>query len=138
MRCDQCNKFVSYDEADPEVNILEISDDGTVTAEVRIVNTCAECGQDLKEATFDFSEEVNVSAHSGKGHELSVEEGSCERTQRSGYFKKGVFVPAGGRHAKTFYGVSLDYEVNCSCNSEFSITGTFADDVQASGMEELI
>lgn len=136
MRCPDCNKFVSYDEADPEVNDLEISDDGTVTAEVRIVNTCGGCGQDLKEATLDFSEEVDVSAHSGEGHDLSVEESSCERTQRSGYFKKGVFVPAGGRYAKTFYGASLSYTVTCSCSEGFKIEGVLEDDVQASGMDD--
>ena len=52
-RCSSCNKFVSFDESEPEVNNLEVDEDGHVTAEVRIVNACAECGEELTEANLE-------------------------------------------------------------------------------------
>jgi hypothetical protein len=138
MRCPDCNKFVAFDEADPEVDSLEISEDGTVTAEVRIVNNCADCGSELKEATFQLEEQVDIpEGHSGEGHQLEIEEAGAERTQRSGYYKKGEFVSAGGRYAKTYYGASVSYEITCECGA-LEISGTLEDDVQASGMDELV
>lgn len=139
MRCDQCNKFVSFEENEPEVDSLDVSDDGTVSASVRIVNSCIDCGQELKEATFEFETDhsAECAEHQGDGHELSVEENSVDRTARSGFFKKGIFVPAGGRYAKMFYGAELSYSVTCSCGN-LSIDDSFNDDVQASGMDELV
>jgi hypothetical protein len=62
MRCPDCNKFVSYDDTtEPEHN-LEINDNGDgsmqVTGDVKIVLTCAECGTELKEYTFEVDETV--------------------------------------------------------------------------------
>lgn len=57
MRCDQCNKFAAYDDStEPEVDLNFDADTGDVNAQVRIVLTHDECGQELKEANFDFSE----------------------------------------------------------------------------------
>lgn len=140
MRCDQCNKFVSFEEAEPEVNDLTVSEDGDVAASVRIVNQCQECGQELTETTFDLeaSHGDEIKEHKGKGHELEIEEDGCERTSRSGWFKKGQFVAAHGRYAKTFYGASLNYNITCSCGKLESVGGTLEDDCQASGMEQLV
>jgi hypothetical protein len=52
MRCPDCNKFVSFDEQEPEINSIEVDDSGNVSAEVRIVNACGDCGAELKEANF--------------------------------------------------------------------------------------
>jgi hypothetical protein len=139
MRCPDCNKFVAFDEADPEVDSLEISEDGAVTVGIRIVNTCADCGTELKEAMFELEEEAAIpDGHLDEGHELMIQECGSERTQRSGYIKKGVFVPAGGRYAKTFYGASVDYEITCSCGEMEPVQGTLMDDVQASSMDEMV
>jgi hypothetical protein len=140
MRCDQCNKFVSFEEAEPEVDSLEVSETGNVTANVRMVNQCADCGQDLKEATFDFDADHSdeCQGHQGEGHGLEIEENGVERTSKSGYFdrKKG-FVSSYGRYAKTFYGVEVSYKITCECG-ELEVEGSFTDEVQASGMEELV
>ena len=59
MRCDQCNKFAAYDDStEPEVDLNFDADTGDVNAQVRIVLTHDECGQELKEASFDFDETV--------------------------------------------------------------------------------
>lgn len=57
MRCPDCNKFASFDtETDPEINV-EVAEDGQITGDVRIVNTCAECSTELKEATLDVDDD---------------------------------------------------------------------------------
>jgi len=140
MRCPDCNKFVSFDEQEPEVESIEINEDGGVAASVRIVNACADCGTELKEATLDMEWEPpdgTLKDHIGKDHELSVGENGCERTSRSGYLKKGVFVSAFGRYAKTFYGAEVEFSITCSCGKLEAVEGSMADDVQASGMDEL-
>jgi len=83
----------------------------------------------------DHSEECKE--HDGKEHELSVEETSTERNCRSGYFKKGAFVSAGGRYAKTFYGAEIEYQITCSCG-KLKIDASMSDDIQASDMDELV
>lgn len=54
-RCPDCNKFVSFEEVEPEVNSLEVDSSGYVTAEIRIVNECADCSTELREANLDLS-----------------------------------------------------------------------------------
>jgi hypothetical protein len=110
MRCEQCQKFVSYDDStDPEVNNLEVDDAGRISGEVRIVLTCDECSTELKEASFEIDFEPDdaspygefLKKHDGKGHELSLEENSFELTSRQesqvkppGYH---VFISGGGK-----------------------------------------
>lgn len=139
MRCPDCNKFVSFNEEDPEVQSIDIDETGQVTIEVRIVNACADCGQELKDVTFTLEADHadDVKDHIGKGHELLIDEDGNERTQRSGYFKKGKFIPAYGRYAKSFYGASVNYTIACSCE-KLSVSGMAEDDVQGSAMDELV
>lgn len=122
-----CNRFVSNDEQDPEVESLECDGDGQVTAEVRIVNACAECSTELAEA--NFSPEVDLEAfagHSGDGHDVTVDEGDTERTSRT---------TGKGRGARTFYGFRVSFDVTCTCGATAS--GEMSDDVQASAMDSL-
>ena len=140
MRCSDCSKFVSLVEADAEVNSLEVDEDGHVTAEVRIANTCADCGGELTESSFDVDDTITMpDPVEGHMHDLQVEEVSCERTQPS-HDKppkpgvKGKATPA--RYRKTFYGFELEVRVTCSgCGLEEQLT--LADDIQASAMDTL-
>ena len=133
MRCDQCNKFAAYDDStEPEVNLDFDADTGDVTAQVRIVLTHDECGQELKEANFDFEESVPkevLTAHRGDGHDLDLDEGNAELTTRG---------EGSGRYMKTFYGAMLEVAVTCECSSEPVWSHCFEDDVQASHMDELV
>lgn len=135
MRCPDCSKFVGLEEGEPEVDDLDVGADGVVTASVRIVRTCAECGTELKEATFDLEsqplEEDVLKAHEGEGHELTAEETGSEMTSRSDG-KPGT--PS--RYRKSFYGAKVEYKITCSCGG-LEEEGSFEDEVQASGMDEL-
>lgn len=76
MRCPDCNKFVSMDNADPEVNQLDAELDGgmiRVTSEVRCSRQCAECGTDLKELNLELDTEIMIVELSGF-KELSPED----------------------------------------------------------------
>src|SRR3990172_2348422 len=119
MRCPSCNKFVGNDEQEPEVESVEVEHDeagtATVTASVRIVNACADCGEELAEASLD----------------LETQETSSERTNRSDG-KPGT--PS--RYRRTFYGAKVEASVTCRCG-KVSASVTLEDDVQASGMESL-
>lgn len=109
MRCDQCNKFASYDDStEPEVDV-DLNDDGTFNGNVRIVLTCNDCSQELKEASFNFDGEVPeeiIKKHKGDGHGLELEADAGELTNRG---------EGSGRYMKTFYGYDVALSLNCDC-----------------------
>jgi len=70
MRCPDCNKFVSFEENEPEVESIDVDGDRNVTATVRIVNSCGECGQELKEATLDMEKSFEHECPEEKVEEL--------------------------------------------------------------------
>lgn len=141
MRCPGCNKFVAYEEVDPEVEV-QVDAEGHVTGTVQIVNACADCSEELKEANFDIDVDARVGANQQrgidsaefekhKGHALGVDTHGIERTSR---------VEGKGRGARTFYGASVEIVVNCEdCEGTPVVaTLTWADDEQASAMDELV
>ena len=132
MRCDQCNKFAAYDDSnEPEVDI-DLNDDGTFSGNVRIVLTHDECGTELKEAAFEFNDEVPddiAVEHKGEGHQLELEVGSTELTTRG---------EGSGRYMKTFYGHSTTVDLTCECQTDGLWSTDFTDEVQASHMDELV
>lgn len=134
MRCPNCMKFVSFEENEPETQDVELSDT-SLSLEVRIVNVCADCGQELKEATIELSADLSPEAtdhlDSTKGHELSAELESCDRTSRQDG-KPGT--PSRYRH--TFYGAEAEVMVTCSCG-DYSEHTIMSNDVAASAMDEL-
>lgn len=144
MRCPDCNKFASFDtDTEPEIEANVDPTIGTVTVEARIVNTCAECGTELKEATFnmesdDLAEEVEEHKATCADMKLSVKNESFSRTdRRQTHTPKGKPI-TNPRYAKQFYGVEGKVEVECDeCGHTFSDV-ELSDEVQASGMDELV
>jgi len=55
-RCPSCNRFVSLELSDePEVNVATYdAESDTLTFEARLVRMCAECGEEMSEATVSF------------------------------------------------------------------------------------
>jgi len=120
MRCPDCNKFVSLEPGDPEVEVIEINGQ-EVSATVRIVLACAECGTELKEYKDELTEllgsrltdAAEYTKHfDQKGEpktedcELEVNETDCSATEQ----QEGK-----GRKARTLYGAEVSYEVTCAC-----------------------
>jgi hypothetical protein len=108
MRCDNCNKFASLEspeEAEEQSTDFD-STTGQWNAEYRIVRNCADCGQEMKEATFSFEDQLDdemVEEHQDEGHELTAN------------FTAEVLEEGGGRYKKSYYGVSLMVGITCSC-----------------------
>lgn len=127
MRCPDCNKFVSMDsDVDPEAEDPEIdAASNSATASVRIVNACADCGTELKDATLELEFTLDdADKHDEEGHELEGEI-ECDRTSRS---------TGKGRGTRTFYGVDAKLTVTCSCG--WTCEATTSEEVQASSMDE--
>lgn len=136
-RCNDCNRFVSYDDSnEPEVDSLEV-DSQSITGSIRIYLTCAECGTELRESNFDV--EVDISEdfgeeHEGEGHDLDVDFNDLELTTHTNdKDAKGKTIPY--RFRKTFYGYSGNFDVRCKCGK--TETYDVADSVQASHMDEI-
>jgi hypothetical protein len=125
MRCPSCCRFVALDtDVEPELDLAASADGVSVSA--RIINACAECGEELREATLEMHCEVDLAAHEDHELEASAE---AERTSRT---------EGRGRGTKTFYGCSGVAVVRCACRKEPLVENlTFADDIQASSMDEL-
>jgi hypothetical protein len=143
MRCPSCGTFVPYDEPEAEEQAHELSqgpDDGTaeISADIRLVLRCGNCGsEELKEETFTFEETVEIpEEHQGEGHELELEIDDPEGTSRTQTHDRHGKPIKRARYARTYYGVEATWTVGCSCGEQIA-SGTFSDDVQASGMSEL-
>lgn len=140
MRCPDCNKFVGLEmqepevNGDPEVHVHEGDTTVGITLDVRLVRACDQCGTE-KEASFTLEADAEVPAdHFGEGHELSAT-ADVEGTERSDG-KPGT--PS--RYRRSYYGVEATFEVRCSCQDAKAdplATADAADEVQASGMDEL-
>ncbi len=143
------------DPEDVQLDVNSTLDGGTLDLDVsmncRIVRNCAECSTELKEASLEASEEVEVDADSLikciekkvikvkdtddeaeifdwiEGHgEPSIDETGTDQIEEGG-----------GRYAKSFFGASVSYMVKCQCGETLH-EGTIEDKVAASAMEEMV
>jgi len=142
-RCPDCGIFVSLEQADPEVDSLEIDDGGHITGEVRIVLACAECGTEMKETTIQIDTEPSqeladhIQSHKDAGDEyiLFIEDSGVEATDRMQTVDRHGKPIKNYRYMRHFYGFTLTVTVTCGCDSEFEIE--LEDDEQASAFEDL-
>ena len=132
MRCSTCNKWPQLEQADPEVDVNLLTSE--INGTVRIALTCAECGDEIKQHTFDV--EIDVSEHldnhdcpeANTGVGWSVEENDIEATTRQH--------PPNARRRTTFYGASVNFKLQCNCD-EVDVEIPWQDEIKASQMEEL-
>lgn len=127
MRCSDCNKFVSIEMSEPELE-LELSEK-EITGTVRLVQTCADCGTELAEANLDISESFEFE-HSNKdcNGELTLEGEGAENNDR--YEGKG-------RYTKYFYGADVTTTIKCEkCDATLLVE--FAVEEQASYFDSLV
>ena len=152
MICPSCQKFCAFDTSnEPEVEI-EVSEEGQITGSARIVLTSECCSEEMKESNFDIDIECGMDSAELEAHikanqcELSVEADGAEITDRTESTKtrtlksgKVVTRSIPYRYQRRFYGVSFNYTVTCSCEKDaVTWSGTHTDEVQASGMDEMV
>lgn len=126
MRCENCSKFVSLELQDPEIEDLELHDDGSLTGEVRIVRNCAECGSEMKEARF----EVNVPAPA------VTHKPDCTTKDLHADAELSSLEEGGGRYKKSYFGAEGELRVTCStCDAQASVK--WSDKIDASSMDEV-
>lgn len=140
-KCPSCPQFTSKDtDTDPEGE-LEVDAIGVINGDIRIVNTCAECGTELEEATFQIEVDLSAQAaghfkveHEDKEQELSVQFDVSRTDEISRKDRNGKPI-ANPRYQKRMYGVEGEVRLICDeCGVEI-YSEKFADSVQASGME---
>ena len=128
MRCPNCSKFVSLEMQEPEENATDFdTETGEITADYRIYRTCAECGEEMKEATIEFSDNADpnfMEEHQGESHQLDA------------VFSAEPLEEGGGRYVKSFFGVDLTVEITCTCGATESVS--LSEKIAASYMEELV
>lgn len=137
MRCEQCRKFVSFDDSnEPEVDVDFVG--GFVTGTVRIVLTCAECNEELKDAIFDVDVDCIswMHDHQKKACAVTVACDSVEMTQRSATKDRHGNPIKNMRYAKKYYGVELRGTVSCICGGKEAFS--WNEEIQASAMEEIV
>jgi len=155
MRCPDCNKFVSQDPSDPEVNTLAVEQSPgfpgvfNIKAEIRSARTCSECGLELTaldlegEASITFTETPEFKAKTeeeqkilrdavlGKLAELDVDEGTTSATEEgSGKGKRIKCVVE--------FDVTVTAEVVDSKNVTCSVHGTLEAEAHPSEYEEQV
>jgi len=144
MRCPTCNKFVSYDEPEIEIDEGTINEGNeenkfTATASVRIVLKCAECGEELKEANEDVEIEFE---HECKKSDFDFEDLELNEITGEGFSRVETKDQHGkpikhARYMKTYYGAELTLEASCGLCGE-SLSGSEKVECQASAFDELV
>lgn len=166
MLCPSCNKFAAYDtSSEPEVSVgveselalpfdekeganKEDRDHATarVTGDCRIVITAECCGDELKEASFEIDQELEIVRGEGCEcdlTELSVEaegeisdrtESTITKTKKDGTV---VVKQVPYRYQKRYYGAQLNVVVTCECGKTRA-EAEWHDECQASSMDELV
>lgn len=149
MRCPDCSKFVSMDNADPEVNSVEVVYNGdktaTVTADIRLIRACADCSTELKSLDVQVEETVDLTEMTKDGDgenkvdgdalhtaldsldaELEVEGEDCE-----------VEETGGSRFAKNMIQFSLAVVVSVELNgATYKVPVSLNDEAAAGDFEE--
>jgi hypothetical protein len=133
--------FVSV-ECEPEVECLEIVS-GEVSANVRLVLTCANCSAELAEASTEASKEFDHSHHDENPDNpdddewLWEEDDSLELVDDCPYCEVTDRFEGKGRYAKHFYGADVPVCIKCkTCKEEIKLTVNVEE--QASSFESLI
>jgi hypothetical protein len=144
MRCPNCEKFVSFD--DPQVEVEDTDVNGEqLTGIVRVVLTCNECGDELKDYEFDLEADIEHECEKmPEGEEPSYEiesewDGSStdrfETTVQRGK-NRGKAI-RNYRYMRHYYGAELTASVKCShCGEVIEVEITCEE--QASGFNELV
>ena len=138
MRCPDCNKFVSMEMSEPELESeLEFDPEiGTILGTVRIERTCAECGTLLKEGQLEMEGElVGEDAAMMEAHLKLHKKGPDQEVFE--VHDVGLDAIEEGSRKKSFYGAVVHFTIECSCDKNFAVSGSMEDKMAASDMDEV-
>jgi hypothetical protein len=140
MKCPNCNKFVSYDEPQAEVQSVEVDSEAkTIHAAVTVSLNCQECGEPLKDAEIEaevsFQHECKPETERPKeqkpnpdymedDEQFEVEnDGDAEGTSRMETKDRHGKPIKLARYIKIFYGFTLETELRClKCGEVFVVS----------------
>lgn len=128
MKCPGCSKFAPQ-EAQVEVDHAEISSDGHIQVDVRIVLVSECCQAEMKEATLTVEADLSpdaVAAHAAPGCLLDVE-AEAEPSER---------FEGKGRGIRHFYGADVTVAASCGCGKNDFTPIELHDDIQSSHMDD--
>jgi hypothetical protein len=106
-RCPDCNRFVSLEMEEPEIEACDVDPGGELEITARLVKVCAECGTEIRECYLEITKTFSCppwDSDDAPESTVDVEYDDFENTER--YEGKG-------RYQKTFHGI------------EGSVTATF-------------
>lgn len=138
-RCPSCEKFVSLEPGDPELEDITI--DGTeVKCTVRLTMRCAECGDDMREYYSEPVEEVAQRLEESSDYHDHFDEKGEPKTEECELeaVENGIEQQEKTEKRKTLYGAEIHYEVRCTCSKApvFFESHLETDFVEKSEMEE--
>lgn len=143
MRCPDCNKFVSMENGDLEVDELSIDVDGTVSVSASLPRNCAECSTELKRGEFQTEDDAGISEAEleckfSKAPALTADDVSPHSFEIE-ELSNDVSESGGGRYAKNMVGFDLEYEVTCTNEEcDLKVKGAIGDAMQASSFDESV
>lgn len=150
MRCPDCNKFVSYDTPECEVQNVDIMS-STLTSLVSVRLNCQDCSTTLKEAEIGDEAEIqhtckpederpegwkkNADFTEGEEQFEVEDEGEPEPTDRLENKDRHGKAIKNPRYMKMFYGFELETDVRCrECGEVFQVATNGEE--QASSFDE--
>lgn len=134
-RCPDCNKFVSIEMGDPEIDSSEVND-SVIQGVIHLTKTCMECGTELEEAYPEFEIDIQGQVPEGKGEGEHDMKDECEWSIGDEEAESNERSEGRGRYMKMFYGADLTFSVICSCGHEAEVTGDVFE--QASYFDSLV
>lgn len=135
-RCPNCNKFVSLEQQEPELDLAVDGDE--VSGTVRLVLACAECSEEMKELHFDVNIKIKHACDDDTIEcEFEISDESAEATDRyNDKDRKGKPIK-NMRYMAHYYGADISVTVKCAeCGEEIELSDTVEE--AASGFESLV
>ncbi len=141
MRCPDCEKFVSFDEPQCDIEDENITDEGQISGSVHIVLPCGECGTELKETNLEFEAEIDhdCAEKGDAGFELTMDDPQPFDEYRGKDKKKkdGTVIKAPLRYQKHYYGAEISGTAKCNrCGIEIEFNTKV--DEQGSAFDDMV
>ena len=113
MHCPGCTKFASFEGMEPEWDEPAVFEDGHITGQVRIIPTCEDCGEELKETIFEIAIDSVPWYAAHADHGVTMEEPDLELIDR--VENRSVKTGKSLLHSWQVWGAACTFHLTCSC-----------------------